>query len=125
MTETVPDTYANEMTPLDTSCGPLGAGTYNLVGNTSDPSKLKGPTVDEPVTDFIFSIVKDNTGYCLSYTDPSGKTVSKQYYDTEILNKVDEMVYVGFFAARNADVTFTDIVFTTSDPATDPPARSE
>ncbi len=113
--------FSTTMTTLDTSCLSKGAGTYNLVGNfTAEPTG----TIENPRTQFIFTLEKNNTGYFLSYTDPEGKTTTQKYYDPEVLNHLDEeAVYVGFFASRNADVTFTDISFTTSDPATDAAAE--
>ncbi len=111
--------FSSTMLPLDTSCLSLGAGTYNIVGNyTAEPT---GTVAN--ITSFIFTIEKNNTGYFVSYTDASGNTTTQKYYDTEALNKLDNSVYVGFFAARNADVTFSDISFEITDPATDAPAE--
>ncbi len=113
--------FSSVMTALDTSCASLGAGTYNLVGNASnDPAG----TVENALTSFALRIEKNNTGYFVSYIAPDGTVNTRKYYDPEALNRLDEnAVYVGFFAARNADVTFADISFTTSDPASDAPAE--
>ena len=115
--------YSSKMTPLETSCADanLPAGTYNLVGKSS--AAVPG-TVEQPQDAFVLSIEKNNTGYFVSYTDAAGVTHTNKYYDTEALSHLEEnAVYVGFFASRNATVTFTDIAFVTSDPDTDPPAE--
>ncbi|MBQ1907876.1 MAG: right-handed parallel beta-helix repeat-containing protein [Firmicutes bacterium] len=113
---------SSEMLPLERSCEPEGPGTYNIVGNyTNDPAPTG--TIDEPLTSFSLCVEKSNTGYSVSYTGPDGETVKQQYYDTEALSQLDGKVYVGFFAARNADVTFTDISLSITDPETDPPAE--
>ena len=113
--------YSSTMTALDAACAPMGAGTYNIVGNAANPPE---GTVENALTDFVLRIEKNNTGYFVSYIAPDGTVNTRKYYDTAALSRLNEKtVYVGFFAARNADVTFTDIVFTTSDPATDPAAE--
>lgn len=113
--------FSSVMTSLDTSCAHLGPGTYNLVGNAANPPD---GTVAEPLTAFTLRIEKNNTGYFVSYTAPDGTVTMQKYYDPEALSHLEEdAVYVGFFAARNADITFTDISFTTSDPAEDAPAE--
>ncbi len=44
---------------------------------------------------------------------------TKKYYDPSALSKIDEEnVYVGFFTSRFAEATFSDVSFSTSDPAT-------
>ncbi len=113
--------FSSVMTALDVSCAPLGPGTYNIVGNASN---APDGTVDSALTDFILRIEKNNTGYFVSYIAPDGAVSTRKYYDPAALSHLNEhAVYVGFFAARNADVTFTDISFTTSDPAADAPAE--
>ncbi|MBR2282712.1 MAG: hypothetical protein IJ863_08830, partial [Spirochaetales bacterium] len=111
--------FSSTMLPLETSCLALGAGTYNIVGNyTAEPAG----TVSN-ITSFTLTLEKNNTGYFVSYTDASGNTTTRKYYDTEALSKLDGSVYVGFFASRNADVTFSDISLQITDPATDAPAE--
>jgi pectin methylesterase-like acyl-CoA thioesterase len=117
--------FSSTMTTLDTSCAIGGAGTYNLVGNYENNPAPEG-TIGEPYTTFELTLQRDNTGYRLSYTDPDGNTVTKLYYDIERdnLSAIDsDSVYVGFFASRNADVTFDNISLTISDAATDAPAE--
>ncbi len=113
--------FSSVMTALDASCAPLGPGTYNIVGNAAN---APDGTVENALTAFTLRIEKNNTGYFVSYIAPDGTETTQKYYDPEALNHLDEnAVYVGFFAARNADVTFTDISFTTSDPAADEQAQ--
>ena len=113
--------FSSEMTSLDASCAPLGPGTYNIVGNAAN---APDGTVAEPLTAFALRLEKNNTGYFVSYIAPDGAVTTQKYYDPEALSHLEEKaVYVGFFAARNADITFTDISFATSDPAADAPAE--
>ncbi|MBR4175459.1 MAG: right-handed parallel beta-helix repeat-containing protein [Lachnospiraceae bacterium] len=95
--------------------------------------------------DFIFTITKDNSGYTLTYESPDGKHKgSKTYFDPKyykdgliredleaaekeqgILEKLDsDFVHVGFFAARNADVSFSDISIEIRDRPEDEPTRA-
>ncbi|HYH04411.1 MAG TPA: right-handed parallel beta-helix repeat-containing protein [Bacillota bacterium] len=65
---------------------------------------------------------KTNTGYHVSVNDKPEKI----YYrpkQLEVLNP--EKIYIGFFAARVASITVSDIVLKTSDVATDPPGVPE
>ena len=115
--------FSSSLTPLETSCADLGEGSYNIVGNYTNPTPPEG-TIDQPLTTFDLCIEKNNTGYFVSYTDPAGVTTTKKYYDTTALRALDPgNVYVGFFTSRHCDVTFTDISLTTSDPSGDPPAE--
>ena len=119
---TLKSDYKTSMWPLETSCAQSGTGTYNLIGNNTD--KAKGTTVDNPVTELKLTIQKNNTGYFISYTDAAGNTETKKYYGTETLNVLDdEYVYVGMFAARGVDITYSDINLTLIDPADDAPAE--
>lgn len=90
------------------------AGSYNVIGNYTS---LPAGTLDETalVTEYIMEIQKNNSGYFISYYDKDGNLISqKKNYDPEALNHLDEnFVYAGFFAARNARATFSDIEFTT------------
>ena len=91
----------------------------NVIGNAQE--EVRG-TASDAITEMYMTIQKNNTGYFITYesVDGSYKT-TKKYYDPKALEYLDsENVYAGFFAARNANVTFSDISITTSDPATDP-----
>ncbi len=121
----MPDSFQTVTTTLDhtpESQG-LGGGTYNIIGNyTNDP----GGTVAE-LTTFILEIQKNNTGYFVTYYDAEGNILEQiKHYDPNALSMVDtENVYVGFFAARNARATFSDIVLTTIAPEDDAPAEEK
>ncbi len=91
----------------------------NVIGNAQE--EVRG-TASDAITEMYMTIQKNNTGYFITYesVDGSYKT-TKKYYDPKALEYLDsENVYAGFFAARNANVTFSDISITTSNPATDP-----
>ena len=121
----VTELFSSKIATLETSCANNGAGTYNLVGNFTT-TNIPGGTIANPRTTFDLAIQRDNTGYRISYTDPSGKTITKLYYDLDrdALTQIDkENIYVGFFASRNANITVSDIQLSVSDPKTDPPAQ--
>ncbi len=109
----------------------FAAGTYNIVGNYTNDTKPTGTLGEKALkTEFIFEIERNNTGYYVSYItldkDGNEQKETRRFYDIErtALTQIDpENIYVGFYAARNAKVTVTDIQFTTSDPATDAPAE--
>ncbi len=95
---------------------------YNVIGNNTNPEVLNktSMTIGE-MTDFVLEIQKNNTGYFITYYGEDGKVIG-QYkdYDPKALEKMDaENVYVGFFAARRARATFSDITLTEIDPADD------
>lgn len=115
--------FNTSTTPLDTSMAVYGAGDYNIVANNE--SGLSG-VKSYDWNDFVVTIEKNNTGYFLSYETRNGKTVTKKFYEPDALQYLDEdYVYVGFFAARNATATFSDISFSTRDAATDAPAETK
>ena len=91
---------------------------------------------------YYLTVKKDNTGYHCYYsvpeeerewvTDENGDEVRKTYpesftlYGPENLTQIDtEYVYVGFAAARWAEVTVSEVSFTVTDPDTDPPREEE
>ncbi|MDR0951496.1 MAG: S-layer homology domain-containing protein [Oscillospiraceae bacterium] len=124
--ETDPAGFTSTMATLDTSCANGDAGTYNIVGNyISPPGQTR--TISLPFTEFKLTLQRDNTGYRLSYTDPDGYTTTKLYPDIERdnLSAIDgDNIYVGFFAARNADISFNDINLTVTSAASDAPAEN-
>ena len=77
------------------------------------------------------TLKKDNTGYHAIYKRaiPSEDSVEEYImYDTDndkLLQLDTEHIYVGFAVARGLNATFSDIVFKTSDPKSDPPAQEE
>ncbi len=117
-----PENFKTQTTPLETSCGHLGSGSYNIIGAyTNDP----GGSQDNTLTTFIFSIRRNNDGYLIQYKDASGNVLSeKLIYDQErtALTQIDPSnIYVGFFASRNARITVSDISLTTIAPEDDDP----
>ena len=95
---------------------------YNIIGNNTNHDVLEKSAVTiAEMTDFILEIQRNNTGYFITYYNEEGKIVG-QYkdYDPAALTLLDpENVYVGFFAARRARATFSDVVLTVIDPADD------
>lgn len=113
-------------TTLDTLASQIKseAGTYNVIGNyTSEPTG----SFEERflITDYIMEIQKNNTGYFISYYSIDGELLGqKKHYDPDVLSQIDEdYVYAGFFAARNARATFSDISLTTILASEDAPAE--
>ncbi|MBR0031694.1 MAG: pectate lyase [Treponema sp.] len=80
---------------------------------------------------YRITLKKDNTGYHAIYKREiaSEDTVEEFIlYDPDnnkLLQLDKEHVYVGLAVARGVNATFSDIVFKTSDPKTDPPAQEE
>lgn len=119
--------FSSKMTTLETSCPDqgLGEGTYNLAGNYTNKDVDMGDVNN--LTTFHLTIQRNNTGYFISYTDPEGRTVTNKYYhgdEGDELTHVDaNNIYVGFFASRNAEITVTNVSFTTVKPSEDKPAE--
>lgn len=118
-TATVQNEFKNETVPLDTSAMNLEAGEYNVIPGATNTAVTEGLA---PVQDYYITIQKNNTGYFVTYSDTNGNPIKVQkYYDTNAMSMVDEdYVYAGFFAARNAKATFSDISLELRDPADDP-----
>ena len=95
---------------------------YNIIGNNTNPDVLEKSAVTiAEKTDFILEIQRNNTGYFITYYDEDGKIIG-QYkdYDPDALCLLDpENVYVGFFAARRARATFSEVELTVIAPADD------
>ena len=93
-------------------------------------------------TDFVLSIKKHNSGYTVCYETEDGILIgSRTYYDGRyydngqvredlsqalaipgILESFDkDFVHAGFYAARNADVSFSDIELEITEPQSDEP----
>ncbi len=117
-TETIQNHFVYRYHPLDWTAHEVNssAGTYNVIGNYTGSAPL-GTLEDRfLITEYIMEIQKSNTGYLISYYDAETEELvsQKQYYDPEALNHLDsEYVYVGFFTARNANVTYSDVEFST------------
>jgi len=80
---------------------------------------------------YRITLKKDNTGYHAIYKRaiPSEDTVEEYIlYDPnndKLLQLDPNNIYVGFAVARGVNATFSDVVFTTSNPATDPVGLEE
>ena len=126
-TETINKQFVSETRTLEWAAGDWGkdAGTYNIVGNYT--TKPEGTIDNEVKTTFILEIQKNNTGYFVTYYDTNGKVLCRhKYYDPKALNKLDEdYVYAGFFAARNARATFSNVELTTILASKDAPAEEK
>ncbi len=123
-TATVNNVFSTETQTLETSCAGLDAGTYNVIGNSTNQAVTDGI---QGLTEFYLTIQKNNTGYFVTYSDAQGNPVKTiKYYDTDALSQIDkDNVYVGFFASRNARATFSEITLTLTDPANDAPAEEK
>ncbi len=96
----------------------------NIIGNaTNDVAGIDAPNL---ITEMYLTIQKNNTGYFISYEDMEGNVKTRKFYEPDALEQLDkEFVYVGFFTARNAEVTFSDIRLTTIRPENDAPAEEK
>ena len=115
---TIKNFFISRYYPLDRTAADIcnEKGTYNVIGNYTGNTPLG--TFEERflITEYIMEINKSNTGYLISYYNATtGELISsKQYYDPEALNQLDkDFVYVGMFVARNANITFSDVEFST------------
>ncbi len=123
----VPDKFKSVMNTLEKSGVGVNGGTYNIIGNYTNTELSFTETCTSNITELRLKIIRNNTGYTCIYESANGTEVGRYtYYDQDRndLNQIDsEYVYVGFFTARSANVTFSDVVLTTSDSATDAPAE--
>ncbi len=115
--------------PLETSAymkSIEGVSNYNIIGNNTNRDVLdKTALTIAELTDFDLEIQRNNTGYFITYYGEDGKVIG-QYkdYDPAALTRLDPgNVYVGFFAARRARATFSNVTLTVIDPAEDAPAE--
>ena len=105
---------------------------YPLEQRYSDSSNVIGNNVnsvpsEQNITEMYLTIQKNNTGYFVTYESADGSySVTKKYYDTESLSKIDaDSVYVGFFVSRFAQATFSDVTLNVIDKASDAPAEEQ
>lgn len=69
---------------------------------------------------YHLTLKKDNTGYTGYLTTPSG-TVEKLYYEPDALGVQNDTLYVGFYAARLADIDIYNIKLDVTSAASDAP----
>ncbi len=126
-TDTINQNFLSVSHPLESAAGYWGkeSGTYNVIGNSTEP--VDGSIENAMLTEFILEIQKNNTGYFIRYYNASGELMAeKKYYGAEDLNQLDQdYVYAGFFAARNARATFSNVEMTTILAAEDAPAEEQ
>lgn len=119
--------FLSEVRTLEWAAGEWekDSGTYNIIGNGTNESSQAVGTVS--LTTFILEIQKNNTGYFITYYAEDGTVLCcNKYYGADALNQLDEdYVYAGFFAARNARATFSDVVLTTIACTEDAPAEEK
>ncbi len=125
-TTTIQNQFFSISRTFETTCGYYGneAGTYNIIGNSTNT--VSGTLEDRfLLTTFVLEIQRNNTGYFATYYDTEGNIIAQEkFYDPDALSQLDsDNVYVGFFASRNARVTFTGIEFDTILPSDDKPAE--
>ena len=113
------------MFPLETSAQykfTEGVANYNIIGNNKNKDVLDKTSVSiNELTDFTLEIQKNNTGYFITYYDENGSVIGRvKDYDPKALEILDsDYVYAGFFAARNARATFSNIVLSMISPEDD------
>ncbi len=126
-TAAIPEGFSTVTETLDSSCGSLGVGTYNIIGNYT--KETGNEVTDGLVTSFIMELRRDNTGYLVSYYDLDGNLISSnRVRDVErtALTTIDEdFVYAGFIASRNARASFTDVCFEMHDTSEDAQAEEQ
>lgn len=115
---------------LESSQGRCGPGTYNIIGNftpiiAAGLAHAPAGTVDaaQLLTELKMEISRDNTGYRIRYTEEDGTVHEKLFCDEDrsSLSVIDpEKVYVGFFVANQASVTFRDIKLVVTGAEKDP-----
>ena len=93
------------------------AGSYNIIGNWYGNAPEGSYDPENLTTELTLEIVKNNTGYFITYYDTNGNVVRRiKNYEPDALEKFDkDYVYVGMFSARSATVTFSDISLTLID----------
>lgn len=93
------------------------SGVRNLIGNCTTAD------MGGEYTDLKLQMQRNNDGYVIRWLSMDGEVLGeKLYYDQErtALTLLDEdNIYVGFFAARNARITVSDVELTTIKPEDD------
>ena len=117
-TDTIKNYFKSSMYPLEQRYPDAG----NVIGKSTN---VPANTISSPISEMYMTIQKNNTGYFVTYESIDGNyKTTKKYYEPKALEQLDsEYVYAGFFASRNATVTFSDISFTTIDSKDDAPSE--
>ena len=122
--------FVSGITPSVIEMGDSGIAQY---GKSEAKAFSYDQASDAVKTGDVYRITlkKDNTGYHAIYKkDFASEDTITEYimYDTDgtKLCQLDkDHVYVGFAVARGMNATFSDVVFTVTDPKTDAPALEE
>ncbi|MBQ4600491.1 MAG: right-handed parallel beta-helix repeat-containing protein [Oscillospiraceae bacterium] len=126
-TAAVNEQFVSQIHTLETAAGYWGKekGTYNIVGNYTN--EVTGSIESKLLTSFDLEIQKNNTGYFITYYGENGEIVTqRKYYGADSLSMLDaDYVYAGFFAARNARITVSDVRFTSILASEDAPAEEK
>ena len=109
-----------------------GESKSNVLGNCTNeggPGQLTGTlygaeyTTVNRLVDFDLEVERNNTGYILRYYDKDGNLVGEDinYNSRDSLSQLDpDHIYAGFFVARNAKITVSNVSLETRDPSEDP-----
>lgn len=112
--------------------------TYGLTQEHIEKNTTQGATVEynafswkpsniiKQGESYTLTLKKTNTGYhAILNNDPSTEIIMYDNYWKKLTVLDPKKIYVGLAVARGCNVTVTNISFTTSNPATDPPAEPE
>ncbi len=124
-----PDAFPSNMVMVGGYAGNIqSVFRNNVTDSTGTGATMDGITKlgERPKNDgtatYKMVMKKTNTGYQVSVDNGTEKI----YYHPKQLEVLDHNhIYVGFFVARVASMTASNINFTTSDTSTDPPAQTE
>lgn len=126
-TATVNNEFVSQVESLEWAAGywEKEKGTYNIIGNSTSP--VEGSIDNAMLTQFDLEIQKNNTGYFITYYGEDGEILyRRKFYEPDAMSVLDsDYVYAGFFAARNARATFSDVRFTTILASEDAPAEEK
>ncbi|QAS52182.1 bacterial Ig-like domain-containing protein [Halobacillus litoralis] len=100
-------------TGVESSDGAGSQGIQKIMLNDEKPDKSN----THPEQEYRLTLSKTNRGYRGQWNDGEEEI----FFNPEILNVQDSKVYVGFYAARLADIEVSNIDYSVTASATDPP----
>lgn len=111
---------------IDSLLSAPGAGTFSNTMTTLD-NRIQTAGENSLIREgesYTLTLKKTNTGYHMIYENEFGEETEDIFYEPEEMTRIDpDFIYVGFAAARNCIVSISDISFTATDPADDPPGE--
>jgi pectate disaccharide-lyase len=124
-----PEVFPSNMVMVGGYRGEIGSVFRNFIKDTTgaggkmeDAYRFSERPANDGSVVYTLSMKKTNTGYHVSV---NGST-ENIYYRPKELEMLDKSnIYVGFFTARVASITVSDIVLTTSEVSTDPAKIAE